>query len=400
LKIIRLPRNLQYPMSRNGSEGLVYMMHEGWDYVCSDGMVLQVQEVESREFEVRDLPANWEGQKDYKPGATLSILCPGGIGDLLCLRAVLVQMREQYPGLLIHVIATPQDTYWLAPYIDKLSPYPVRLDAVAHYEYIASLEDIHRQSPHAELYDAFAHVLHVDIPSETPQLHAPLPLNQADRDLAAGQVKSDSGRMKIGIQVASAAHYRSYPNHLSALMALELTQEGHRRQSEQLFDVYFFGTMFQSIRWRVDGELVDPPEHIHDMCGRYQTNSEMIALIDQMDALIVPDSAIMHIGAFLEKPTLAFFSITNALHRTSYYPTVAYMQGGAECAPCNDIARFPACGERYCKAMLAISPYYAAEVAGAMCASGGVLKEGLPYDEERHGHLSLANGDGAKVENG
>ena len=394
MKVIRLPRNLQYPMSRNGSEGDVYMMHEGWDYVCSDGMVRQIKEVESREFSVRDVPSNWEGQKDFAPGATLTILCPGGIGDLLCLRAVLAQMRQQYPGLLIHVIATPQDTYWLAPYIDKLSPYPVRLDAVESFEFIASLEDIHRQSPHAELYDAFADILHVDLPAETPQLEAPLILNQADRDLAKWQVRNGSGRPKIGIQVASATDYRSYPNHLNALLAMELTQEGHRRQSDQMFDVYFFGTIFQSIRWREDGELVDPPEHIHDICGRYQTNAEMIALVDEMDVLIVPDSAIMHIGAYLEKPTLAFFSITEATQRTGYYPTVAYIQGEADCAPCQNIAMYPSCGERFCKAMLAISPYYAADVATRMYEVGGVLEEGLEYDAERHGPLELADTSG------
>lgn len=390
MKIIKLPRNLQYPISRSGCESDVYLMREGWPYVCADVLVRQLEEMESRDFEVTDMEANWEGQKDYKPGATLTILCPGGIGDLLCLRAVLAQMREQYPGLLIHIGATPLDRSWLGAYVDKISPYPVPLEAVQAFDYVVSLEEMHRRSPERELYDAFADILHVELGPEPPQLLAPLVLNQAERDLAAYRVRSDSGRPKLGIQVSSAAHYRSYPNHLSALMALELTREGHRRRSEQLFDVYLFGNMFQSLKWRVGRDFVAPPDHVFDICGRYQSNAEMIALIDQMDVLVVPDSAILHIGAFLSKLTLALFSITQATHRTTYYPDVMYIQGQADCAPCEDIAAYPPCGERYCKAMLSISPYYAAEIISAMYETGGVIKEGVPYEPERHGPAELA----------
>jgi len=391
LKIITMPRNLQYPMSRSGGEGDVYLMHEGWEYVSADGLVLQIKEQESRDFAVRDIEANWEGQQDYEPGDTLTVLCPGGIGDLLVLRSVFAAVREQYPGLLIHLVATPQDTFWMGPYIDKLSPYPVLLDVVESYKYIASLEDIHRQSPMAELFDAFADVLHVELPAETPQRSAPFVLNAAETALAKKRLHSDSGRPKIGVQVSSAAHYRSYPNHMTALMALELTREGHRRADDQLFDVYLFGTMFQTIRWREDGAEVDPPPNIIDLTGKYQTNAEMVALIAEMDVLVVPDSAILHIGAWLDIPTLALFSITLGTSRTTYYPNCMFIQGEAECAPCQNIARFPSCGEKYCKAMTSISPYWAADIAAQMYAEGGIVKEGVPYDPRRHGPAELTS---------
>lgn len=383
MKMFRAERNLQFPIGRGGLANDVFYIEKNRAYVAANSTVDRMMERESNQMHVEDFDETWTG--DYNEGDVLTIVCPGGIGDMVVLRAVLRVMAEQYPGLIFHIASTSFDYEIFGNLVAKTSVYPLPLDVALGYDHIASIEDIRRQSEHEELFDCFADILHVELPDDMHDYFR-LEVPEVDRRLARFRTAVPDARPKVGIQLKSAAHYRSYPAFLNALVAMELTQEGNRRQSERLYDVFLLGSFDQRISWKRDGVECGPPPHVYDLCGVDHRFREMTAIVEQMDVMLCPDSAYMHIAAMLDVPTLALFSITEAKTRTGYYSDkLMFIQGEAECAPCMNVASMPHCGERFCKAMTSISPYYVADVIDALYENGGQPDHEIQWDPERHG---------------
>lgn len=388
MKLFRPERNLQFPIGRGGLANDVFYLEKGRTYVAASSTVERMSERESNAMWIGDCEETWTG--DYSLGDILTILCPGGIGDMVVLRAVLNVMAEQYPGLRFHIASTSFDYEIFGDLVEKTSVYPLPMDVVEAYDYLVSIEDIRRQSKHQELFDCFAEILRVDLPDDMHD-HFKLSIPDADRRLAAYRTSVPGDRPKVGIQLKSAAHYRSYPAFMNALVALELTDPGNRRQSDMLYDVFLLGSFDQRISWKRDGEACEPPPHVHDLCGVDHRFREMAAIVDQMDVMLCPDSAYMHIAAMLDVPTLALFSVTEGQTRTGYYSDkLMFIQGEAECAPCMNVASMPACGERFCRAMTSISPYYVADVIDALYQNGGQPDYAIAWDPERHGQTAAA----------
>lgn len=382
MKVFYPPRNLQYPFGRGGLAQDVYYLRAGCGYIASDAVIERMREYEPNDIVVEEYPQRWDGT--YRRGDTLTIVCPGGIGDLVVLRGVLGVMREQYPGLNLHLSSAALDTEIMGERVEKCSSFPLPLDAAEAYAHIVAIEDLWRHDDRVELFDAFAERLLVDLPKDMRPYYS-LRVSPTEEALAAYRV-GNSERPRVGIQVKSAAHYRTYPAHLTALLALELTAEGNRRASDELFEVFLLGGIGDRINWRRDGAPCDPPPHVHDLCGVSHRFAEMVALAAQMDVIVTPDSALLHIGPMLGVPTLALCGVTEGYYRTGYFGRDAmFIQGVADCAPCGRIATQPDCGERFCKAMASISPYYVAEVVGEMFQHGGAPDHAIEYDESRHG---------------
>jgi ADP-heptose:LPS heptosyltransferase len=85
-----------------------------------------------------------------------------------------------------------------------------------------------------------------------------------------------------------------------------------------------------------------------------------VAFTDLMDAVLTVDTAALHIGGVLNKPTLGLFGLSDGSKRTSKYKSVEYIQGDAPCSPCNAIYGGPQCNEKWCIALAAIDPMVAA----------------------------------------
>ncbi len=355
MKVIKLSRNVQIPISRHSGVNESKILHRDWEYVVLDKAVNLLSSEYENDLTVSDITPTWPTDI-WKPSGILTIICPGGIGDMLVLRYVIHEFKCRYPGMRVCVAAAPGDDFWLSDYADGVITYPPLYNTVRSTDYVVSMEDEVRQSQNQNAYEVFARVLGMQLDNVNIREVMPLAVSSAIRDMVKNALPR-SGRKKIGIQVASAAHYRSYPRHLTALLALELSTK---------FDVYIVGSIMQEIRWIKDGVEVAPPDHVYDLCGKFDTNEEFFAVVDMMDALITPDSSVLHIGAWLNKPTIGLFSITRGDTTTKYYPTVRYIQGQADCAPCLKIAEIPDCGERFCKAMLAINAFEVADMVANM----------------------------------
>ncbi|RLI98073.1 MAG: hypothetical protein DRO99_01615 [Candidatus Aenigmatarchaeota archaeon] len=347
---IFIPREqLAYPSGR-GPEVASYQLLEADEPYLVNALVAELLQQNSPKSEVRDVALRPPSRDTRK----LLILFPGGIGDVLCMKACLQALDEQmpYPSLEEVGFASVREDDWLIndtrfkPFIHftvTVFDYPVSLKMAEYYDSWVSYGTLERQSINRELQDTFAEILGVK-PLGRPARLNPDPALQR---VLSGYIR-DKSRIKVGMQIYSAAHYRSWFPVNAVLTAQELVKMG--------CDVYILGTPTQRLRFTKDGQPVGPPEHIYDMSGLLRSVKEFIAFASLMDAIITVDTALLHIAGCLYKPTLALFSITHGRYRTSYYPTVEYLQGEADCAPCLNIATLPDCGEKFCKAMVALTP--------------------------------------------
>ena len=68
-------------------------------------------------------------------------------------------------------------------------------------------------------------------------------------------------------------------------------------------------------------------------CGKTANFAETVALVEQMDGMIRPDSYLMHLAGALGIPTVAVFSTIPPHLRVSAYPRVAALAPDTACAP-------------------------------------------------------------------
>lgn len=219
---------------------------------------------------------------------------------------------------------------WL-PFVDEVFNYPDGLSMAKDFDYFKDLsyipesKDPKSQSPRPEIfakavlqeglfnydYDAFL------IP-ETEQ-------KKAQETFAQFGIGKD-GRMVVGIQATCESPIRVYaPEYLSELVKY-LAKE---------FDVVLFG---QDNHWRWGLENWQG-EHLFSFINQTNDIETMAALMAQCDYGIAPDSGLMHLWAFMKKPTLALFGNIKPENRVKYYPTVTalYPEGELPCIPCGDV---------------------------------------------------------------
>ena len=130
----------------------------------------------------------------------------------------------------------------------------------------------------------------------------------------------------IAIQVDSGNGVnKSYPVEYIYRLSVMLSESG--------YEVYFVGS---EVRLNVKDK-----GNIHDFVDRTPTIVEYVALLSQMDGIITPDSAGVHIGGLLNIPTLVLFSVTYC-ENVDHYPSVTSLASKKPCAPCMNLYKCPA----------------------------------------------------------
>lgn len=110
---------------------------------------------------------------------------------------------------------------------------------------------------------------------------------------------------------------------------------------------------------------------IEDLSGKTDWPA-LVDAVDELDALITPDTGIMHLGTHLGVPVLAFFLSSAWQHETGPYGEGHHVwQTCRACAPCLETAPCPyniACGQ----------PLTQVELLRSLVAVLGGIKNGLP----------------------
>lgn len=139
-----------------------------------------------------------------------------------------------------------------------------------------------------------------------------------------------AGGKGIGIALAGREQRRSLP--VSALA--EVVNICFRMMSGP--EIRLFGTQSESARARqLQRQLAPPAQRItRDLCGKTDWN-RLVDELSGLDLLLTPDTGLMHLGACLGVPVIAFFLSSAWCHETGPYGIGhRIFQAVPSCAPC------------------------------------------------------------------
>lgn len=256
--------------------------------------------------------------------ASLCIVRPGGIGDLLMMTPVLRALRSRLPRVRIEVCTYRWNGTVLQgnPDIDALVDYPLTRAQAEGYTALVSLEDVLEYHPEQQTKPA------VDIFAEAcggVELGNRRPVYVLGHDetvaaLARYPLDKERWPLRIGVQLAASHPARTYVWTDGVIKIL--AQNG--------CEVFVFGEPGRHVLKHPFGEAVkvlpteQPPPNIR----------QSIALAETCDGLVVPDSALVHVAGALGIPAVAIYGSFPWQVRTADYPSVRAVTGRAPCAPC------------------------------------------------------------------
>jgi len=323
-------------MDRSGIVSGYRLIYAGVPYVMTGKYVERLQQDDAG-IAIETLP-----QRPINSDTTsLLVYFPGGIGDVISLKPVLEEFKYQRPEVEVAVVSTMRDQCLIGDVVG-LWDYPVSETVANQYDAWVNIAEFDRASVGQELVKSFAEYLGIEPPKWGPMLSPDFGIARAMQ----GYIR-DWKRPKIGIHMDSACHFRSIPHMLGGVITFGLVEHG--------CDCYILGGPTDYFPFRENGQYAEP-EHIFDMVPYVGPIEHYMAFIEHMDVILTCDTMAMHIAGAMGKDTLALFGMTRGDARTGYYPSVSYIQGEAECAPCERIWQDVTCPHEHCLALGSIDP--------------------------------------------
>ena len=296
----------------------------------------------------------------------------GGIGDLLLMTPALRAYKRRFPKARIFVCTTPKMRPVLEgnPDVKGFVEWPPKESEVYEHDTWCFYENIIENNPLAQdvhAVDLYAMKLLGDTRIEdwTPVLNlTESEKSEADefikkigksgnREIGASESsKSEIGNQqseipRVGIQVKASSPVRTWPmGPMSDLIQMLLDHA----------QVFLFGA---------PGEVDYMGDHPHlvNVSAMNLSFRQSCAVLAGCDALVAPDSALLHAAAALKVPTVALFGpFPSKLRLTSKCQQA--IEGGGLCAPCFHHSRgdeifpggHPCAREKRCHVLGGISP--------------------------------------------
>ena len=325
------------PATRSGVVNGYHLLEAAVPYVMTGKLVERVMLTDPN---LKHEPIQ---HKPFHPNVkNVLIFFPGGIGDVISLKPVLQAFREQRPEVSVAVVSSLAD-HCLVGDVATLYDYPIPEAIANQYDAWVNIAETDRASVGQELSETFAEFLGI----ECPQTAADLKVDNGLAFALQGYL-ADPFRPRIGIHMDSASHFRSIPRYLGALVMMSLIDKG--------FDCYVLGGPENRVVFTQNGAGTAPPEHIYDMTGFLGPLEHYMAFLKHMDVLLTCDTGALHIAGALGVPTVGVFGMTDGSKRTSFYPSVSYVQAEKDCSPCERVTEEVPCDNQWCLAIAEIGP--------------------------------------------
>lgn len=331
---------------RSGVAGGYKFVYHGIAYVMTEQILLKIaDDTASQQTPPKLTTVKLDNRPITADTKRLLVYFPGGIGDVISLKPVLQQFRKQRPDVELAVVSTLADQCLIGD-VCTLWDYPVTEAVANYYDAWVNIAEMDKVSIGQELQETFADYLGVENPMSKPELATD------DRVVSAlASYLVDPEMPQIAVHLNSASHFRSIPHLLGAKVMFLLIERGCR--------CYVVGGVGDSITWVGPKQC---PEGITDMTFFLEPLEHYMAFLRHMDVVLTCDTGAMHIAGALDVPTLALFGMTRGDQRTSFYPSIQYIQGEADCGPCENIDKDPPCtGNPVCMAIATIDPEYIAD---------------------------------------
>jgi len=265
----------------------------------------------------------------WSPSARrVCVVRPGGLGDLVMLTAVFRAMARVAPEAKLTVCTYPWNAPVLdgLPYVHEVIDYPLPKHRWMDFDAVVGLDDLlerHAEPAKVHALDALLQAF----PGLVVEDRRPDYCTDSVERMRAAESwprpKTKPGGLVIGLQLQASAKARTYPR-CPELIKL-LVNRGH--------GVRIFG---EPGRKHVQHDF---GPRVHDLpsgepCGRAPSFRESVAIAQDCDVLIAPDSSLVHIAGALGIPCVALYGSFEAHTRMAYYPSVHALQGRRPCAPC------------------------------------------------------------------
>ena len=264
-----------------------------------------------------------------------------GYGDAIMLTPVLREMKKRNPKAEIHIACWQwtRQVFFNLPYVDGFLDYPPRLESLQDFGQILTLEhsvEFNLMARAMHMTDRFAQHLGLFKDGEewTDNKKPEIALSGDEREWAKTTFERTKGVRRLALQVQAGVRARTYP--ISQLSApRESKVNGHRPSvlNEMIIAGWEICLVGAPGEFRVDTEL---PKGMIDTTRLGMTFRQSCAFLTTCDAVLAPDSSMMHAAGTLGIPCVAFFGPFPYRLRTAYYDSVFALiaDGGCKLAPC------------------------------------------------------------------
>ncbi len=250
-------------------------------------------------------------------GRRLLVPFIGGQGDAVVLASCLNGLSVRNDDLRIDV-ACPPVVQAILQIVDarlNIVTYPPTVDGLSAYDYFTTLEgldDLPRVTGESNLA-LFARRMCMAPPDE------PVGLSVPDAVRAVCRLP-ESNIPRVGLALTHSTHMRAYPIDHTLQLARGLIERG--------MAVFLFG-----VGQEVGTVLPDAPPRLCNMIDKTPDISALSAMLDQMTAVVTPDSLFLHLAGALRRPTIGLFTATDPAVAGGY-PTVLALTAHEGCNPC------------------------------------------------------------------
>lgn len=300
-----------------------------------------------------------------------------GYGDALMLIPVLREIKKRNPDAEIHLscFEWTRQVFFNLPYVSGFVDYPPKLELAQDFGTVLFIEgsiEFNMMARVIHLTDRFAQHLGVaPLNGNTDWTDNKKPefiLSSDERDWAIKTFPKRLNRRRLGLQVQAGTRVRSYPMaQLAGARKWKIEVRGSLNRQSMLADMiedgWDIGLIGNPGEFRVDGI----PKEMTDVSRFGLTFRQSAAYLTTCDAVLAPDSSMMHLAGTLDIPCVALFGPFPYKLRTAYYPTVFALTGNGVCpmAPCfhtfhNGLPLFPKGGpceqSGRCDELAAIDP--------------------------------------------
>ncbi len=377
MHIVTIPKGILEPIPVSGGQSL----YGGHDYLCTNqfaGSLLTSPwrvVIDNKMWALRGLiKAEYWGIPEFDTSLDWNkldiwLVRGGGYGDLLMLTPLIRHIRKRWPMVKIHVAAGAQyrGVFIGLGIIDE--DIPIDATGLTKTDYVFPFEERIEGHPEAEDYhmaQQFANLLGIDLDGDYKPDYV---VTSEEKKWQEETYPRKPGLKRIGLQYMASALYRSY-NQMGAVSEILVKQKG--------VEVCLFGRPGQLKNSK------DSPKTCLNLSEDNRTFRESCAVLASCDAVIAPDSAMVHVSAALEIPCLGLYGpFPPHLRRSGNKATTMF--GQLPCSPCffhaQRVDQFPAnrpCTQvGICKALAQFTPEEIVEKALAISSPIIQLPSGI-----------------------
>jgi len=315
-----------------------HVLEKGIDYVMAGSVLGQLKKifpggiVEVGSFDdyyrKLDVPS-------LKEGDSVFLFRSGGIGDVMFMLPLIKFLKETFK---VKIGAASSPNYIIIfednPYIDEVVKIPFELNTLKEYDYHLMfegvIEDKNERAERFHAVDLFLAEGGIDPKSLSNKDKVPhLYLSEKRKIRAENQLnvlidKKDRDRKKIGIQIESSSPIRTFPLDKMVQIIFELLAKD--------YSIFLFGGKSQAQKDNYLRSLIKN-KNLKSFITPGISLLDSIGLVSQMDVILAPDSAFIHIAGGLGVPIVGLYGCFPSLLRMRYYTNAIGIDCNVPCAP-------------------------------------------------------------------